>query len=333
MIWWWIGGVVTALVAVEALTRLPFIRMAAGYFEEIPQFRVDAAEPNEEAERVEFPTTDGLLLRGSRLRHRAVGPPTGVCLFAPELGGTHWMAAQYAEAVLDAGYDLVGFDFRNQGESDALPEYKPMHWLTQHEIDDLTAAVDFVRSCEEYRDLPLVLFGVSRGGGTALAVASRRKDVDRVWVDSGFSTNGMLWHFAKRWAPLVAPAWLLRILPGWHVRQTLTIVRWYSGLRTGRPYRTLERMLPRLRRTPVQLVSGERDSYVPPAIAADLARRIGSTADVWVVRKAKHNAARKVVESEYDERLGRFVGDRPDSDESEEEEEGAAETAASLAQE
>jgi uncharacterized protein len=308
VVWWWIGGLIAFLIVLDLSLRLPFIRMAAGFFEEIPAFSVVPAEPVAVAERIAFPTTDGLTLRGSRLRHTGNGPPAGVVVFSPELGGTHWSAAHYAAAALEAGWDVVAFDFRNQGESDALPDHQPMHWLTRYEFDDLHAAVEYTRGRDEYRTARLVLFGVSRGGGTSLAVASRRKDVAGVWVDSGFSTDNMVRHFAKRWAPLVCPTWLLNLLPTWHVNQTLRIVRWYSRFRTGRPYRTLEPLLPRLRGTPVQLVSGKRDTYVPTAIAEDLARRIGPSANVWVVPKAKHNAARGVVPEEYDRRLTTFLG-------------------------
>lgn len=307
MLWWWIGGALAVLVILDLAARLPFIRTASRLFEEVPAFQVEPSEPVPGAEAITCSTTDGLTLRGCRLRHDGDEPPRGVVVFAPELGGSHWSAARYAAAALEAGWDVVAFDFRNQGDSDALDGHVPKHWLTRYEFEDLTAAVEYARGLDEYADLPLVLFGVSRGGGTSLGVAAERDDVSRVWVDSAFSTDNMVRHFAQRWAPLVAPTWLLRILPQWHVDQTLRLIRWYSRLRTGRPYRTLERRLPRLEGTPVQLVSGKRDSYVPPAIAEDLARRIGSSAEVWVVPKAKHNAARDIATAEYDARVRAFL--------------------------
>lgn len=306
---WWIVGTIAVLVILDLSLRLPFVRVASGFFEEIPAFYVESAEPVPGAESIAFPTTDDLTLRGCLLRHPGDEPPRGVVVFAPELGGSHWSAAHYAAGALEAGWDVVAFNFRNQGTSDALENHKPMHWLTRYEIDDLNAAIEYTRSLEDYEAAPLVLFGVSRGGGTSLGVASQRDDVAAVWVDSAFSTDNMVRHFAKRWAPLVAPAWVLWLLPEWHQNQTLRLVRRYSRFRSGRPYRTLETLIPRLRSTPVQLVSGARDTYVPTAIADDLARRIGPSADVWVVPRAKHNAARKMVPEEYDERLQAFLAE------------------------
>jgi pimeloyl-ACP methyl ester carboxylesterase len=69
----------------------------------------------------------------------------------------------------------------------------------------------------------------------------------------------------------------------------------------------LERWLPRLRDRAVLLVTGERDNYVHPDVARELARHIHSpSAQVWTVPSAKHNKARIVAAAEYDRRLTAF---------------------------
>jgi hypothetical protein len=37
----------------------------------------------------------------------------------------------YAPALLEAGFAVFSFDFRNQGSSDSLPGYHAKHWLSE----------------------------------------------------------------------------------------------------------------------------------------------------------------------------------------------------------
>lgn len=302
----WALGILAGVIVLDLLLRLPFIRVVIPVFEQMPPFGVKPAEPDEEAERVEFPTTNDLTLRGSLYRHTEE-PSRGLIIFCPELGGNHWMALRYCRGLWDAGFDILAFDFRNQGDSDALSGYEPLHWLTEFEVSDAVAAIRYARERSELQTLPLGLFGVSRGGGAALAAAARCRDVRCVACDSAFSTDAMMAHYARRWARLYVPEWLLKLVPFWHIRMTLVLVRRASQLRKRCRYTVLEKWLPRLRNKAVFLVAGDADSYVAPGIAHELRRRIGSDcADVWVVPGAKHNGARRKNPDEYDNRLVEF---------------------------
>lgn len=89
-------------------------------FENVPPFNVTIEPENPAAKPVEFTTSDGLCLRGSLL-NSDVPDPAGLVLFLPELRGNHWMASKYCEALLNDGFVVLSFDFRNQGTSDSMP--------------------------------------------------------------------------------------------------------------------------------------------------------------------------------------------------------------------
>lgn len=291
------------LLLADLVLHLVAVRLVLPQFERKIPFGVEPAQPNPSAETVSFPTTNGLTLRGSYYKHTSQ-PSRGLILFCPELGGNHWSALSYAGGLFEAGYDILSFDFRNQGESDALPGYDPLHWLTEYEVQDVQAAMDFIQSRPDLAQQPLGLFGISRGGGAALAVATRRPDVRAIACEGAYSTESLLLHYALRWASLYLPAWLMRRLPLWHVRLTLAIARKVSERRRGCRLTLIERKLHRLAGRPVLMIAGGRDTYVSPQITGILASKVGAAHDpLWIVPKAKHNQAREIDKAGYDARL------------------------------
>ena len=122
-----------------------------------------------------------------------------------------------------------------------------------------------------------------------------------------YTVDALLEHFVLRWAQLYLPPQVLRIIPMWHLRVTLRLVRWISQWRRGVQYVVVEPYLRRLGNRPVLLISGERDNYVQPSIVRGVARRIDSRlCRVWSVLRAKHNQAREVAREEYDQTIVEF---------------------------
>jgi uncharacterized protein len=296
---------VIVMVVGDVLMRCYYARKVLKIFETKPPFNLPLYPEQPQAERVEFPTTHGLTLRGSL--YRAVDKPAqGLVVFFPELDGTHWSALSYCESLVAAGFDLLAFDFRNQGDSDPQADYSPLHWATMYEIDDSRAAMRYVQSREDLNDLPLGLMGISRGSTMALAMGAEFPEVRAVCCEGGYSTDSLCLYFILHWAFIYVPGWAMRILPRWHFRSTLTIARWASQRRRNCRYALLERWLPRLRGKPVLFIAGERDNYVHPEIGRKLCRKIGGSAEMWIVPKAKHNRAREAAPQDYDRRLVEF---------------------------
>ena len=95
-------------------------------------------------------------------------------VYCHEFLSDRWSFQPYLDHLRDLGYDLFTFDFRNHGESPAEPDYAPMHWTTDHEVRDLRAALAYLRTRPDHDPAGFGLFGVSRGGTTALAGRRRR---------------------------------------------------------------------------------------------------------------------------------------------------------------
>ena len=86
--------------------------------------------------------------------------------------------------------DLFTFDFRNHGTSDLDPDYAPLQWTTEREIRDLRGALAYLRTRDDHDPAGFGLFGVSRGGTTALIVAAGEPDVWGVVTDGAFPDSG-----------------------------------------------------------------------------------------------------------------------------------------------
>ncbi len=303
MNWFALIAILGVLLAIDAVLHLIGILAILPIFERKIAFSVQPAAPDPDAETISFATDDGLELRGSLYRHDDQ-PARGLIIFCPELSGSHWSAMSYCAGLWNSGFNLLSFDFRNQGESDSQPGYQPMHWLTGYEVADVHAAIRYARNHPELKSQPIGLVGISRGGGAALAAAAESPHVSAVAAEGAFSTFSLSMHYILRWATLYVPAWLLRPLPLWHLRLTVRMVCRISRFRTGRPYLHLESRLSRLRDRDVLLIAGASDSYVHPDVTRQIDQRIpGSKCRLWIVPKATHNQARTIDPEGYDQAM------------------------------
>jgi len=298
--------VIVAIVVAMLLFEHGFRRFVSpkirDIFENVPPFNVIPEPENPDAQRIEFRTSDGLTLRGSLLNAEVPHPP-GLVMFLPELHGSHWMARRYCDALLKQGYRVLSFDFRNQGESESLAGYVPIHWMTEYEMTDVEAALEFIESNEKLDNLPLVAFGVSRGGVAALLTGCRYPRIQAVVADSAFGTMAMIRFFVDRFVQHVIPEWLFRFLPDWHVKLTLKQAVHLSESGRKCHYAHLEDEIKGLESANVLLISGARDSYVTPVIAGKLHEVVGKQAELWLAPGAKHNMSRAVQTEEYDRRV------------------------------
>ncbi len=304
---WALVGLLAGLVLAEALIQWRAVRVVLALIENSPPFRVECLPPDPSAEPLAVRTKDGLTLRGSLYRHSDC-PPRGLIVFCNEFGANHWSAMLYCSSLFDAGFNILAFDFRNQGESDKQHGYEPLHWLTHFEVNDLHAILDHVRQHEDLRELPLGLFGVSRGGTAALYVAAMRPDVRCVAAEGGFGSKLMMLAHARRWISMTVPERLADLVPWWHVHWTIILTHWVSQFRRRCRYALLERQLPKLRSKPLFLIAGERDAYVLPDVSREICRLTEHPDALWTVPRAKHNLGRSVNKDEYDRRLVEFFG-------------------------
>ena len=299
--WLVVAGIVTFLIGERAF-RWYVQPKIADIFENVPPFNVLPCEPSPDAQAVSFVTADGLTLTGSLLNADRSNA-RGLVLFMPELHGRHWMSRRYCEALLNEGLVVFSFDFRSQGDSDPQPGYQPIHWMTEFEMTDVAAAMEFIEADARLNTLPIMAFGVSRGGVAALLAGCRYPRIRAVIADSAFGTMSMIRFFVDRFVRHVIPGWVFRLLPMWHVEVTLKNAVALSEVRRGVKYVHLEQEAAGLESSSVLLISGSRDSYVTPEIAERLREIVGHSSELWIADGAKHNLSRATRPEEYDRRI------------------------------
>ena len=301
--WVWISLVVLfVMLACDRAFRRYVTPRIVDIFENVPPFNVVTETPHPHDELLLIPTADGVTLQGSLLNGDRKDA-RGLILFLPELRGNHWMARRYCDALIRHGYIVMAVDFRSQGESAMMPGYSPIHWITEFEMADVEAMLEFIESRPALSTLPIIAYGVSRGGVAALVAACRYPRIRGVIADSAFGTMSMTQFFVDRFVHYVIPQWVYRLQPTWHVDLTLRNAMQQSENRRRCKYVHLEREREHLESDLVLLISGGRDSYVTPEIATRLQSIIGEHCQLWIAPGAKHNMSRSVCTEEYDRRV------------------------------
>jgi pimeloyl-ACP methyl ester carboxylesterase len=307
--WVFIGVAVVVLTAIVAFLLYIHIRYTpkiTRIFEEKPMFLPLRVTPTGEGEEVTFRTRDGLSLVGTYLKTRAPRR-LGVIVFCHEYLSDRWSLMAYADHLRDQGFDLFAFDFRNHGKSDHDPSYKPLQWVTDHELRDLRAALTYLRTRPDADPAGFGLYGISRGGGTALCVGGKDPGVWGVLTDGAFPTRGTMLAYIIRWAEIyVGSKTLWRHMPtlifeflGWTARKR-------SQARLKCRFPDVERATARLAPRPLFMIHGQKDAYIGPEIAEGLFDVADEPKELWIVPKAKHNRCREIEGAAYLERVAAF---------------------------
>ncbi len=261
-----------------------------------------------EGEAVEFRAFDGLRLQGMFLYGNAKRPK-GMIIFAHEFKSDMYSAARYCQGLLESGYDVFSFDFRNHGASTCEEDYHPLQWCTDRELDDILGAIAYVEDwLEQQRRLPEIgLFGISRGGAACLLAAWHNPAVKAIITDGAFSSDKVIEHFMKRWAGIFAK---VRFVYENHPPTFWRFLRWLLfrdckhklGIRMPSARKAILRMEAR----PIFLIHGEKDGYIPVDQSRILYAAARDPKFMWIVPGAKHNQSAIVAPQEYALRTAAF---------------------------
>jgi pimeloyl-ACP methyl ester carboxylesterase len=275
-------------------------------FEERPLFIPPRGQDVPSAEDLRFPTTNGLMLRGcyQRTPHAV---RRGVILFGPEFGSNRWSFQQYCEPLLQAGYDIFSFEVRNQGESDRLESYEPMQWVTEYEVEDMRAAIEYLKGRPDADPNGIGIFGLSRGGGAGIILAAQDAWVRCLISDGAFGTMTTLLYYMKKWVAIYSTKLRMqRWLPHWFY----VLIGHIALRRIEKKHRCrfakLERFLPRISPKPWLQIHGGSDTYIKPELAEQMQQRAREPKELWMVPGAKHNQALHVAGAAYQQRLVEF---------------------------
>jgi pimeloyl-ACP methyl ester carboxylesterase len=294
------------LVAFHIFMMVRYAPIIGRIFEEKPLFRPLKIEPVAGGDEVRFRTADDFELVGTYYASR-VPSRMGVLVFCHEFLSDRWSFAPYLDGFRSLGFDVFTFDFRNHGESACDARYKPLQWVTDHEVRDLEAALACLRSRANHDRSGFGLFGISRGGSTALVAAAQNADVWGVITDGAFPTRGTMLAYIIRWAEIyVVNRRVLRLLPYW----IFPFVGWAGRIRSERRlncrFPDVERAVTRLAPRPWLSIHGEKDAYIGPDIARTLYDQASDPKELWIVPNAKHNRCRELDPTAYAERLTGF---------------------------
>ena len=309
----WLGITILCSVPVLVLfivcglyfyVRCTYLDNLLRIFQERPLFIIPRGQRRSGAERVEFPTRDGLMLRGCYLQTEHARK--GVILFGLEFGSNCWSCQPYCESLLQSGYDVFAFEPRNQGDSDAMEGYEPLQWLTTYEVIDTEAAIAYLKSRPDADPKGIGFFGISKGATAGLAAASRDRYVRCLVTDGAFGTYSTMVPYMRKWVAIYSESYLTHgLLPGWFYGMVAM-----AGLRKVQRERRLkfqhvETSMARLRR-PLFMIHGGGDTYIKVDMARDLFQRATCPKIFWVVPEAKHNQALNIAGDEYTRRVNAF---------------------------
>lgn len=297
----------TGLAALLIYLAVRYVPVIKRIFHEQPLFFPLRLTPKDRGEAVEFRAADGIPLSGSYFKRRT-GGRAGVVVFCHEFLSNRWSCQAYVDSLRDVGFDIFSFDFRNHGTSGKAEGYQPIQWLTDYEVKDLRAALDYLRTRPD-RDLAgFGLFGVSRGGNTALVVAADQPDVWGVVTDGAFPTRGTMYSYIMKWAEIyVRRTYVRNLIP----KFCYHYVSWMARLSSQRQLRCtfpcVERAVARLAPRPWFAIHGEKDTYIGPGIARTFFNRAKKPKELWIVAGAKHNRCRETEPEAYAARLLDFM--------------------------
>jgi uncharacterized protein len=311
----WLGIAFLAIAVFVIYVTIKYSPIISRNFERQPPFLPLRVSPHSQGRTIEFTSDDGLRLSGSYLEGRTL-QQAGVIVYCHEYLSDRWSYYPYLDHLRDLGFDIFTFDFRNHGDSESEAGYQPMQWTSDREVRDLRAALAALRSRPEHDPAGFALFGVSRGGTTALIAAAREPDVWGVVTDGAFPTLGTMVPYLKRWCEIYVPNPIVRrLLPRWIYSVVAATARWDTERRLNCRFPSAESAAGKLAPRPWLMIHGEKDAYIGPEIAQDLYRRGRAFKELWLVPEAKHNGCREADPEGYIARtlsfLERFAPRRP----------------------
>jgi pimeloyl-ACP methyl ester carboxylesterase len=274
-------------------------------FQERPLFVIPRGQPVEGAEDIQFTTPDGLQLRGCYLK--TAGERKGVILFGLEFGSNRWACVPYCQHLIDAGYDVFTFESRNQGDSDHMPGYEPLQWVTDYEAEDTRAALRYLKSRADADPRGIGLFGISKGAGAGLQAAAEDPWIRCCVTDGVFATYTTVVPYMRQWFRIYNKDYFMQgLIPSWYYGTVGKV-----GLRRIEKERNcrfphLEWVIDRLAPRPLLMIHGGDDTYIKPEMAQALFDKANQPKEFWLVEKAKHNQALQVANGDYKRRVREF---------------------------
>ncbi|MCI0740123.1 MAG: alpha/beta hydrolase [Gemmataceae bacterium] len=311
MTWLWVGlGLVVLLTLSLALMFhryivRRFLPHVVRIFQEKPLLIPPMGRPFDDAEDVEIPTPDGLLLRGCYLT--ALGERRGVILFGLEYGSNRWSCLPYCEFLRHAGYDIFAFEPRGQAQSPAPAGYSALQWVTSNEVEDFRTTVRYLRHRPDADPRGIGFFGLSKGASAGLLAAADEPYLRSFVTDGLFAAFTTMVPYMRKWVSIYSQRkFICDFLPLWYYRLAARIGLRMIENERGCTFPHLEKALPLLGTRPLLMIHGAQDNYIRPEMAQELFEMALEPKELWLVPNAKHNQAIHQAGDEYKQRVLAF---------------------------
>jgi fermentation-respiration switch protein FrsA (DUF1100 family) len=280
-----IGIIIVVIGGVLWLTReraLGIVHPQRGVITRAP---VSAGAPNHQT--VSFKTGDGLTLRGWW-----VPSQNGAAIvFVHGHGGTRQGQLDDAEILIRVGYGALLFDLRNSGESEGT-----VTTLGYAEVNDVQAAVAFVRAQPGVDPQRIGLLGQSMGGATVILAAARLPEVKATAALSAYtSIEDNIKTGVEQLAHLPAFPFAPLII-FWGEQET------GMDMSAVRPLDEIGNISPRA----ILIVHGERDDLIPVENGRQLYAAAGEPKELYLSPTAGHESFAPVEGERYAEQLQQF---------------------------
>ncbi len=231
-------------------------------------------------ESVSFPSLDGITLRGWFIQAQE---SHGTVVFCHGYAGSKAPDLQYVPRFRERGYNVLLFDFRGHGESDAHSTS-----LVYYERQDLLGAIAYLQQ----RGISQVgLMGFSMGASVAIATAPLSEVIRGVIADSGFAEI----------RTIVGTGLHNRGIPTYITMPLTALILWTAGQRLdcqlsdGDALHSVSRIAPR----PLLIIHGGQDRDVPLSEAYRLYQAAGDPKELWVVDEALHRGVDQICPEKY----------------------------------
>ncbi len=203
-------------------------------------------------QRIEFHSSDGILLRGWYV---PAGPKAvGTIIYCHGRNRSRVEMLPMEVFAHSLGYSGLLFDFRHSGKSGG--KFADLGYLGRL---DVLAAIHYALN-QEKATRPIVLWGVSMGAAAALMAASETPDVAAVISDSSFLSFRQI---------IVHAAHMIFHVPSFPmVDEAIYLSAWRGGFWPSEfdLRKAVERINPR----PILFVSVKGDRLIPPAVTREL---------------------------------------------------------------
>ena len=253
-------------------------------------------------EKVEFTSTDGLTLKGwfiphlfnqhnNALQKGAEFIPSreakGTIILCHGFGTSKSDLINFIPFLHKGHYNVFMFDFRAHGDSPGLCS------LGYYEVNDLTGAINYLKTRPDVDAGKIGAIGISMGGAVAFMTAARNSDLKAVVSDSSFmSFERTVTKFAK----------LFYNLPKFpFVYITIKAVEWRLHFEDEEadPVKYIGQISPRA----VFIIHGAEDQRVLPEDARVLYEAAREPKQLWMVPEADHLEAHGLWPAEYEKKI------------------------------